>query len=135
MLPVSIQEVSTCLLQRTLQAAAELDMKVPALDSVVFHDEINAARPAQIVSSVYLVIVVAPAFIHPSIDVGEQYRPCRALVRRVKLEFPSAVDLGLPRAAAEACSDFCILYREQMKPGDAERDSYTGYIASCTGSR
>ena len=47
---------------------------LPALDSVIFHDEIKAARPAQILECVDLVIVVAPAFIHPSIDVGEWYR-------------------------------------------------------------
>ncbi len=45
-----------------------------AHDSVVFHDEIKTARPAQIDSGVDLVSLVAPAFIHPSIDVGERYR-------------------------------------------------------------
>ena len=58
---------------------------------MVFHDEIHAARPAQILLRVDLVIVVAPAFIHPSIDVGERYR---AIVRLVNLEFPVAEDPG-----------------------------------------
>ena len=56
----------------------------PALDSVVLHNEIHAARPAQIFAGVDLVIVIAPAIIHPSIYVGERYR---AFVRLVKLEF------------------------------------------------
>ena len=41
---------------------------------MVFHDVSKAALPAQILVCVNLVIVVAPAFIHPSIDVGEWYR-------------------------------------------------------------
>ena len=74
----------------TAPAAAESDTillqkKVPERDLVVFHDEIKAARPAEILVRVDLVIVVAPAFIHPSIDVGERYR---AIVRLVNLEFP-----------------------------------------------
>ena len=83
-------------------AAAEsntiLLFNVPARDSVVFHDEIKAARPAQIVVRVDLVVVVAPAFTHPSIDVGERYR---AIVRLVNLEFPVAEDPGrrLPQRA------------------------------------
>ena len=62
---------------------------------MVFHDEINVARPAQILSSAHLVIVVAPAFIHPSIDVGERYR---AIVRRVNLEFSVATLAGACRS-------------------------------------
>jgi hypothetical protein len=45
----------------------------------------------QIVSSVDLVIVVALAFIHPSINVGERQRTLELLV---KLEFSVAEDLG-----------------------------------------
>ena len=52
---------------------------------MVFHDEIKAARPAQILVCVNLVIVVAPALIHPIINVGEWYR---AVVRLGNLEFP-----------------------------------------------
>ena len=63
----------------------------PARDSVVLHNEIHAARSAQILAGVDLVIVVAPAIIHPSIDVGERYR---AFVRLVKLEFSVAEDPG-----------------------------------------
>ncbi len=57
--------------------AAESDIllfKFPARDSVAFHDKVYAARPAQILLGVDLVIVVSPASIHPSIDVGERYR-------------------------------------------------------------
>ena len=63
----------------------------------MFHDGIKAARPAQILVGVDLVIVVAPA-IHPSIDVGERYR---AIVRLVNLEFSVAEDPGrrLPQRA------------------------------------
>ena len=57
----------------------------PERDLVVFHDEIKAARPAQILVCVDLVTVVAPAVIHPSINVDEWYR---AVVRLVNLEFP-----------------------------------------------
>ena len=57
----------------------------------MFHDELHAARPAQILVCVDLVIVVAPAFIHPSIDEGERYR---AIERLVNLEFPVAKDPG-----------------------------------------
>ena len=71
---------------------------VPALHLVVFQDVIKVARPAQILMCVDLIIVVAPAFIHPSIDVGERYR---AIVRLVNLEFPVAEDPGrrLPQRA------------------------------------
>ena len=64
----------------------------------MFHDEIHAARPAQILLRVDLVIVVAPALVHPSIDVGEWYR---AVVRLVNLEFSVAEDPGrrLPQRA------------------------------------
>ena len=64
----------------------------------MFHDELHAARPAQILVCVDLVIVVAPAFIHPSIDEGERYR---AIERLVNLEFPVAEDPGrrLPQRA------------------------------------
>jgi len=80
------------------ESNTNLLFNVPARDSVVFHDEIHAARPAQILLRVDLVIVVAPAFIHPSIDVGERYR---AIVRLVNLEFPVAEDPGrrLPQRA------------------------------------
>ena len=46
----------------------------------------------------FLVKVVSPAFVHPSIDVGEWYR---AVVRLVNLEFSVAVDPGrrLPQRA------------------------------------
>ena len=54
---------------RNTPTAAESDtillFNVPARDSVVFHDEIEAAHPAQILVYVDLIIVVAPAFIHP----------------------------------------------------------------------
>ena len=66
---------------------------------MVFQDKINAVRPAQIVSGGDLVIVVAPSFIHPSIDVGERYR---AIVRLVmNREIPVAEDPGrrLPQRA------------------------------------
>ena len=71
---------------------------LPARDSVVFHGEIKAARPAQILVCVDLVIVVASAFIHPSIDVGEWYR---AVVRLGNFEFSVAEDPGrrLPQRA------------------------------------
>ena len=62
---------------------------LPARDSVVFHDVSTAARPAHILVCVNLVIVVALAFIHPSIDVGEWYR---AVVRLGNLEFSVAED-------------------------------------------
>ncbi len=58
---------------------------------MVFHDEIYAERPAQI--RVDLVIVVAPAFIHPSIDVGDWYRAI-VLVHLVNLDFSVAEDPG-----------------------------------------
>ena len=66
--------------------------------SVVFHDVSKAARPAQILVCVNLVIVVAPAFINPSIDIGEWYR---AVVRLGNLEFSVAEDPGrrLPQRA------------------------------------
>ena len=53
---------------------------------------------------VCLVIVVAPAFVHPSIDVGEWYR---AVVRLVNLEFSVAEDPGrrLPQRALISSSD------------------------------
>jgi hypothetical protein len=62
---------------------------------VVFRDEIDAACPQQIValgakSRAELVIIVSPAFLHPSTDVGEQYW---AIVRRVKQDLPVAEDL------------------------------------------
>ena len=71
---------------------------LPARDSVVFHDKIKAARPAQILVCVDLAIVVSPAFIHPSIDVGEWYR---AVVCLVNLQFSVAEDPGrrLPQRA------------------------------------
>ena len=75
----------------------------PARDSVVLHNEIHAARPAQIFAGVDLVIVVAPAIIHPSIDVGERYR---AFLRLVKLEFSVAEDPGL-----------VFRYKTSNKPG------------------
>ncbi len=59
---------------------------------MVFQDEIKAASPVQFDSGVDLVIVVAPAFIHHSIYVGERYL---ALVRLVRLELPVAEELGL----------------------------------------
>ena len=77
--------------------------------SVVFHDVSKAARPAQILVCVKLVIVVSPAFIHPSIDVGEWYR---AVVRLVNLEFSVAEDPGrrlnlvMPRLAGQLRSGF-----------------------------
>ncbi len=78
--------------QARVQCGAEPFYKCIAHYSVVFHDEIKAARPAQIDSSIVLVIVVAPAIKHPSINVVAWYR---ALVRLVKLEFPVAENLGL----------------------------------------
>ena len=71
---------------------------IPARDSVVFHDVIKAARPAEILVCVNLVTVVAPAFIHPSIDVGEWYM---AVERLGNLEFSVAEDPGrrLPQRA------------------------------------
>ncbi len=47
---------------------------------MVFHDEIHAARPEQILLGVDLVIVVSSALIHPRIDVGERYRAIVLLV-------------------------------------------------------
>ena len=72
----------------------------PARDSVVLHNEIHAARPAQIFAGVDLVIVVAPAIIHPSIDVGDWYRAI-VLVHLVNLDFSVAEDPGrrLPERA------------------------------------
>jgi hypothetical protein len=69
-----------------------------ARDSVVFHNKIHASSPAKILLGVDLVIVVSPAFIHPTIDVGERYR---AVVRLVNLEFSVAEDPGrrLPQRA------------------------------------
>ena len=71
---------------------------LPAGNLVVFQDVFKAARPAKILLCVCLVIVVAPAFVHPSIDVGEWYR---AVVRLVNLEFSVAEDPGrrLPQRA------------------------------------
>jgi len=62
-------------------------LNVPARDSVVIQDKIHATRPAQIVAGVDLVIVIAPAFIHPGINVGKRYR---ARVPLVNLEFSVA---------------------------------------------
>ncbi len=86
----------------TAPAAAESDIillfNVPVLDSVVYHYKIHAARPAQIVSGVDLEIVVAPAFMHPSIDVDEWHRAIEGLV---DLEISVAEDPGrrLPQRA------------------------------------
>jgi hypothetical protein len=60
----------------------------PARDSVVLHNEIHAARPAQIFAGVDLVLVIAPAIIHPSIDVGERYRAFVRLVIRLDGRHP-----------------------------------------------
>jgi hypothetical protein len=80
---------------------------VPARNLVLFHDKINAVRPAQIVSGVNLVIVIASVFINPSVDVGEQYR---AIVRLVNLEFSVAEDPGrrLPQRAVFFAFQFRI---------------------------
>ena len=73
----------------------------------MFHDEIKAARPAEILVRVDLVIVVAPAFIHSSIDEGERYR---AIERLVNLEFPVAEDPG--RRLPQRALTFVLLFRE-----------------------
>ena len=54
-----------------------------------------------------LVIVVAAAFVHPSIDVGEWYR---AVVRLVNLEFSSAEDPG--RRLPQRALTFVLLFRD-----------------------
>ncbi len=61
-----------------------------------------------IVLCVDLVKVVAPAFIPPSIDVGERYRD-RALVRLVNLEVPVVEDLG--RQLPQLAMTFALLFR------------------------
>ncbi len=78
---------------------------VPARDLAVIQGEIHAARPVQIVAGVDLVIVVAPAFIHPGINVGERYW---AIVPLVKLELSVAEDLGrwLPLRALTSALQF-----------------------------
>ena len=83
---------------REITCRTLLLLNVPARESVVFHDDIDAARPAQILCGVDLVIVAAPAFIQPSIDVGERYS---AIVRLVNLEVSVAEDPGrrLPQRA------------------------------------
>ena len=62
-------------------------LNVQARDSVVIQDKVHVARPAQIVAGVDLVIVIAPAFIYPGINVGKRYR---ARVPLVNLEFSVA---------------------------------------------
>ncbi len=61
----------------------------------------------QIFFGVDLVIVVASAFIHPSINVGEQYR---AIVRRVNLELFVVEDPGRRRLPQRALT-FALRFR------------------------
>jgi hypothetical protein len=97
----------------TVPAAAESDIilffNVPAWYSMVFHNEIHAACPAQILLGVSLVIVVSPAFIHPSIDVGERYK---AIVRLVNLEFSVAEDTG--RRLPQRALNFAMRFQSGM---------------------